>query len=275
MDIVGRSHSLIVAQIDLHGAWLQAGLQKVLLPKREVPEGLKAGAQLTVFVYGSVGDQLQGTLRTPRAEVGEIALFPVSQVTEHGVFVDWGIGKELLVPFAKQPERMQSGRSYLVRVELDRQGRPFGNARFERALSETAKGLKVGQEVSLLLWQFTDLGAKVIVEQRTIGLLYRNELRPELSIGTPLVGYVKALRPDGKLDVTLRPGGANEVEEAKAKILAALAKTGTLPLHDQSPPAAIQGALGMSKKLFKKAVGGLYKAGLVELTPDGVRRKGR
>ncbi len=270
---IGKTQILTVSHLDQRGAWLAAGEDMVLLPRPELPAGCAAGESLEVFVYGVVGGQPMATRRRPRAELGEFAFFPVSQVNPHGVFLDWGIGKELLVPRGKQPKRLASGDSCLARVELDRQGRPFANARIEQCLEAQVKGLRAGDPVALMIWQFTELGAKVIVAHRYSALLYRDELLPGMQPGEVLNGFVKALRPDGKLDVTLRKGAKEELEAAKEKILAALQGRDLLPLHDGSPPEAIRAALGISKKLFKKAVGGLYKAGLVEPGPTGVRRK--
>jgi predicted RNA-binding protein (virulence factor B family) len=182
------------------------------------------------------------------------------------------MGKDLLAPFRLQPERMQVGRRYLVKVDLDQQGRAFANARIDDCLDHGHPDLHEGDTVALLIWQLTDLGAKVIVNHRIPALLYRDELPAGTCAGMQLTGYVKRLREDGKLDVTLRKVGAEGVADARDVILKALAAHGgTLPLHDQSSPAAIQQALGMSKKTFKKAVGGLYKDGLVTLTDEGVR----
>lgn len=273
MLAIAKTQTLTVSHLDQRGAWLAAGDHLVLLPRPEVPTGCGPGDDLAVFVYGLVDGQPLATLRHPRAELGEFALFPVSQVNPHGVFLDWGIGKELLVPRSKQPRPLVSGDSCLARVELDRQGRPFANARVEQALQAPGQGLRAGQPVTLLIWSFTDLGAKVIVDHRYGGLLYRNELPPGLRVGERLPGYVRQLRADGKLDVTLHRGGADEVAAARATILAALPPQGLLPLHDGSTPEAIRAALGMSKKLFKKALGGLYKDGKVDLVPGGVRRR--
>jgi predicted RNA-binding protein (virulence factor B family) len=275
MLLTGRMNTLTVDHVDQRGAWLLAEPEAVLLPKGEVPASLRPGEELTVFIYGDAGGRPQATLRQPRAMLGEFALFPVSQVTPQGVFLDWGIGKDLLVPYSKQPERMQSGRLYLAKVCIDREGRLYGNGRIDACLEPGPGDLAVGQAVALVLWQTTELGAKVIVDHRWAGLLYRDELRPELQPGDRLNGFVKALRADGKIDVTLRKGGADEVAAAKAAILSALQETGFLPLHDGSSPAAIRDALGLSKKLFKKAVGGLFKAGAVELTEAGVKLKRR
>jgi predicted RNA-binding protein (virulence factor B family) len=169
---------------------------------------------------------------------------------------------------------MQVGRRYLVKVDLDQQGRPFANARIEECLDKGGAGLHEGATAELLIWQLTDLGARVIVNQRFPALLYRDELPAGASPGMQLKGYVKRLREDGKLDVTLRKVGAEGVSEARSVILRALAAHGgILALHDASSPEAIRKALGMSKKSFKKAVGGLYKDGLVALGDEGVRLK--
>lgn len=269
---LGHMHTLTVEQVDERSVWLQAPGERIALPRREATTA-RPGERLTVFVYGDAAGQPVATLLRPRALAGEFALLTVTQVTPHGAFLDWGIGKELLVPFRKQPERMQVGCPYLVKVCLDRQGRPFGNGRIDSCLEAGTGVLAEGEEVLLTLWQFTDLGAKVIVNHSFAGLLYRDELRPGLKPGDRLTGYVKRLREDGKIDVTLRPVGAEGAEEAKGVIMAALRDSGFLPLHDQSPPEAIRQALGLSKKVFKKAVGGLYKAGVVELTDEGIRLK--
>ncbi len=270
---IGRFNTLKIHHIDEEGAWLQAGRYQILLPAAEVTPTMKKGDRLEAFLYrGSSGDVI-ATLRRPKTQVGEFALLQVSAVTRHGAFLDWGLDKELLVPFSEQPERMRVGRRYMVKVCLDSLGRTVGTARIDRCLETEKIALREGQEVGLTLWEFTDLGAKVIINDLYGGLLYQDELPPGRRRGDRLRGYVKRVREDGKIDVTLKKTGAEGVEEAKAAILAALMPEGFLPLHDQSPPADIRAALGMSKKTFKKAVGGLYKAGKVELTDAGVRLK--
>jgi predicted RNA-binding protein (virulence factor B family) len=227
---------------------------------------------LAVFLYQDVTGELQATCRPPLAQAGEFALLTVCSVGPHGAFLDWGMGKDLLAPFRLQPERMQVGRRYLVKVDLDQQGRAFANARIDDCLDHERPDLHEGDKVTLLIWQLTDLGAKVIVNHCFPALLYRDELPAGSCAGMQLTGYIKRLREDGKLDVTLRKVGAEGVADARDVILKALAAHGgTLSLHDRSSPAAIQQALGMSKKTFKKAVGGLYKDGLVTLSDEGVR----
>jgi predicted RNA-binding protein (virulence factor B family) len=227
---------------------------------------------LEVFLYQDAAGDLQATCRPPMAQAGELALLTVTSVGPHGAFLDWGMAKDLLAPFGLQPERMLAGNRYLVKVDIDQQGRAFANARIDDCLDHNRPDLHEGDKVALLIWQLTDLGAKVIVNQRFPALLYRDELPAGTSVGMQLAGYVKRLREDGKLDVTLRKVGAEGVADARDVILKALADhDGTLSLHDRSSPAVILKALGMSKKTFKKAVGGLYKDGLVTLTYEGVR----
>lgn len=270
---IGRMNALTVHHVDGSGGWMQAGQNQILLPQREMPPQTRPGDRLTVFVYRDASGKLAATLRHPKAQVGEFARLKVSQVTKHGAFLNWGLEKELLVPFAEQPERMQTGRRYMVKIGLDSLGRVVGTGRIDRCLETEEIDLVEGEAIDLMIWQFTELGAKVIINDLYGGLLYKDEIRGDLTCGNRLKGYVKRIREDKKIDVTLRKGGSEEIEKAKALILASLQKSGFLPLHDQSPPWVIQEKLGMSKKTFKKAVGGLYKAGIVELTDEGIRLK--
>ncbi len=266
-----RMHTLKVVRVDKRGVWLEAGERLAHLPRREAPQA-EPGEQVEVFLYQDVAGELQATCRLPLVQAGEFALLTVKSVGSPGAFLDWGLAKDLLAPYRLQPERMEAGRRYLVKVELDPQGRPFANARIDDCLDYRRPDLHEGDAVALLVWQLTDLGAKVIVNHRFPALLYRDELPAGTCAGMELSGYVKRLREDGKLDVTLRKVGAEGVSDARDVILKALATHGgTLPLHDRSSPAAIEEALGMSKKTFKKAVGGLYRDGLVTLTDEGVQ----
>lgn len=269
-----RLHTLTVARVDKKGVWLDAGELSAHLPLREAPHAVP-GEQLEVFLYQVIPGELQATLRPPLAQAGEFALLKVKSITAHGAFLDWGLAKDLLVPLSLQPERMQLNWSYLVRVDVDQQGRPFANARIDDCLDHERPDLHEGDTVELIIWQFSELGAKVIVNHRFPALLYRDELPAGTYIGMELSGYLQRLRDDGKLDITLRRMGAEGVSDAREVILKVLAANGgSLPLHDKSSPAAILKTLGMSKKTFKKAVGGLYKDGLVTLTGEGVQLTG-
>jgi predicted RNA-binding protein (virulence factor B family) len=270
----GRMNSLRIQTIDPTGAWLQDGRERVLLPKRELAAGAKPGEILSVFVYADAKGLPVATLRQPLAEVGEFALMRVSQVNAFGAFMDWGLAKDLLVPPKEQSEPMKPGRQYLVKVRLDREGRPIGTARIEKCLSSADETLHKGQQVDLVVWQFSPLGAKVIINHRFGGLLYRDEIGQRLNYGDHLQGYIRQIRPDGKIDCTLSLGSSSGFDDARRKIMKAIVDHhGFLPLHDKSPAGQIQKTLGMSKKIFKKGVGGLYKTGLIELTDQGIRLK--
>lgn len=270
----GRMNRLQVSRIDEEGAWLRAGRDEALLPKREVDEDICVGDTLSVFVYADASGNPVATLRQPFAEVGEYALLRASQVNVHGAFMDWGLFKDLLVPVKEQLEPMKPGRRYLVKVRLDREGRPIGTARVEKGLSAVDETLGEGQEVDLIVWQFTELGAKVIINHRFAGLLYKDEIGDRLKYGDHLKGYIRQIRADGKIDCTLNMGTRSDRDDARDTVMKALIDhDGFLPLHDKSPAEDIQEMLGLSKKLFKKGVGGLYKDGLVELPGDGVRLK--
>jgi len=267
----GKIQQLPVCALEGRGALLTAGDEQALLPQREVPEGTAIGDLVEVFVYRD-GELLIATRQMPSAQVGDFALLKVREVNKVGAFLTWGCPKELFVPFAEQAERMREGRSYLVKVCLDEFGRLVGTARLERCLDPEPPPYEEGQPVEVLLWRFTELGAVVIVDQRYEALLYRDELRQDFKVGGRFTGRIAKVRKDGKFDVTLRRGAAEELEDAMQRLHEALqAAEGFLPLHDKSSPEEVSRCLGMSKKLFKKALGGLLKRRQVELVELGVR----
>jgi len=271
---LGRMNQLEVQTIDEEGAWFRSGREQILLPKYELTEAVVPGAVLDVFVYADGSECPVVTLRRPKAEVGEFALMHVSQVNVHGAFMDWGLTKDLLVPRKEQSVAMKVGCDYLVNVRIDREGRPIGTARIDKCLSHVDNTLGDGQKVDLIVWEPTDLGVKVIINHRFGGLLYYDEVGDRLNYGDSLQGYIRQIRPDGKIDCTLNMGTRDDRDNAKDQVMQALLDNhGFLPLHDKSPAEQIQRTLGMSKKLFKKGVGILYKAALIELTEDGIRLK--
>lgn len=273
MPELGRILTLPVVRTDTRGIWLDCAGEEILLPRREAGETVAAGDLLAVALLREPDGSWRATLRLPVAEVGQFARLTVRTVTPHGAFLDWGMEKDLLAPFRHQPERMAAGRSYLVRIAADREGRPFASARLADWIEESSGDYTPGDTVPLVLWQFTDLGARVIVADRHVGLLYRDEITPRLKLGDRLTGFVKRVREDGKLDVTLRQVGAAGAEHDRFTLLAALQQHGSLPLHDDSPPEEIRARLGMSKKSFKKALGGLYKEGRLLIEEHGIRLK--
>ena len=271
MSVVGTFSTLKVERIDEKGAWIDAGGETILLPKGEVPYGAKAGDRFNLFVYRDAVGRLVATRKKPKAQVGEFSRLKVRQVGKPGAFLDWGLDKDLLVPHREQVEPMQEGKWYLVRLGLDSRGRVIGTGRIEDCLQEENIELGEGEEVDLMIWRLTPLGCKVIINNRYSGLLYRDEAPEHLQVGDRIRGSVKRIRKDGKIDIGRRRGSRADIEQDREIILQALGESGFLPLHDGSPPAEIRRVLGMSKKAFKKAVGGLYQERVVRLEKDGIR----
>ncbi|MCD6526547.1 MAG: GntR family transcriptional regulator [Desulfuromonas sp.] len=270
---IGRMHTLVIEDLNDRGAILLLEGQRVLLPQREVAASNRIGQEMTVFVYRGRQEQLIATLSPPKAQVGEFALLEVSQANQYGAFLDWGLDKELMVPFAEQPERMRVGRSYIVYVGLDNSGRLIGSGRIDRHLEIENIKLKTGDEVEVMIWQLTDLGAKVIINNRYGGLIYKSDLPPGARRGEKGTAYVQRVREDNLIDICMHKVGKAGLDEAKDVVMAALQELGRLPLTDKSSPTEIEQLLGLSKKAFKRALGGLYKQGMVVLEEDGVRLK--
>jgi uncharacterized protein len=269
---IGRYNTLAVKRMSEIGAYLSSDMGDILLPNKYVPEGLKAGDQLEVFIYSDSEDRLIATTLTPKAQVGEFAVLEVNDNSNVGSFLDWGLEKDLLVPFSEQPTPMKKREKYVVRVYLDRSERIAASAKIGKFLETPAHGLKAGEEVDLLFYQFSDLGAKVIVNRRFGGLVFKNDLFGKYEVGTTATGYVKKIREDGKLDVTLRRGGTTDIAGSKESFLRVLSERGGfLPVNDKTSPEVIAEMFRMSKKSFKTVIGNLYKAGVIEITKDGVK----
>jgi predicted RNA-binding protein (virulence factor B family) len=272
MVAIGRYNTLTISRITASGASLATDEGDILLPGKFIPSGAQPGAEIEVFVYRDSEDRLVATTQTPRAMVGEFALLRVKDNTKVGAFLDWGLDKDLLLPFGEQPIPVKKGERVVVRLYLDNSDRIAASARLDKFLRPADGSLAEGDEVELLPYAFSELGAKVIVDNAYGGLLFRNELYVKPGVGERLRGYVKKIRDDGKIDVTLRKGGVREALADREAILAALkARDGFLPLTDKSPPEVIAGLLKLSKKSFKKGIGGLYKEGLIDMTADGIR----
>ena len=274
MLLPGYRYELRIKSIDPKGAWLDAQEDQIFLPRSECPEEIIQGETIEVFLYLDRNNKPKITTKMPLAQVDEFALLKVQSIGPHGAFLDWGVEKDLLSPYNEQSQKMVEGRHYLVHICHDRENRPIASSRLEKFLVKENHDLSEGEEVDLVIWAFTDLGAKVVVNNTYEALLYRDEVPPGLKRGECCVGYVLRIRADHRIDVTLRRPGAAGVKDAKTVILDALKADevdGFLPLHDQSSPEQIREQLGLSKKVFKKAVGGLYKEGLVELADQGIR----
>ncbi len=260
-------------RLTVHGAFLDSADGDVLLPGRYVPTEPepKTGDVLRVFVYRDTEDRLVATTERPLAKVDEFAALTVREVNAAGAWLDWGLdAKDLLLPWRQQRREVRPGEKIVVFVYLDDvSDRLVATAKFSRFLDPDTSSLEAGQGVGLLVANETDLGFSVIIEQRWSGVLYRNEVFQPLKVGDQVAGFIKRVRPDGKVDVALQASGYEEaVADATATLLDALrAAGGRLPLSDSSDPAEIHRVLRMSKKTFKKALGQLYRAGVVTLDP--------
>ncbi len=269
---IGKYNQLEITHITASGAVFKTETGDVLLPLRLVPEGAVAGTVLNIFVYVDSDSRLTATTKRPRAVVGEFAVLKVLETTTVGSFLDWGLEKDLLLPFGEQTEPVRRGDQVLVRIYLHDSGRIAASTKLDKFISPADDSLTEGAEVELLVYACTDLGAKVIINDCFGGLIFHTELAVKPSCGEHLRGYVKKIRDDGKVDVTLRKGGMLDAAKDREIILAALsAHNNFLPLTDKSSPETIAQLLRMSKKSFKKAIGGLYKEGAVSIVPDGVR----
>ncbi len=269
---IGNYNKLTIARITASGAVFKSDEGDVLLPLRLVPQGAETGTLLDVFVYVDSEERITATTKRPRAVVGEFALLKVKEVTTVGSFLDWGLEKDLLLPFGEQVEPVRRGDQVLVRIYLHTSGRIAASAKLEKFIKPVDDSLSEGAEVDLLVYACTDLGAKVIINDTFSGLIFHTDLVVTPVRGERLLGYVKKIRDDGKVDVTLRKGGVMDAVKDREIILVALAAhDGFLPLTDKSSPEMIADLLRLSKKSFKKAVGGLFKEGAVTLAPDGIR----
>ncbi|MBQ9285769.1 MAG: GntR family transcriptional regulator [Bacteroidaceae bacterium] len=269
---LGLINRLTVSRSADHGLYLSGGPEDILLPKRYVPDGTAVGDELDVFVYLDNEERLVATTEKPLAQVGDFAWLEVAWVNQFGAFLDWGLMKDLFVPFREQKMKMQKGRSYLVHVHLDPETyRIMASAKVERYLSTAWPPYHGGDEVEVLVWQKTDLGFKVIVDNRFAGLLFDDEIFRELHSGDRLRAYVKQVRPDGKIDLSLQKKGQKAVADFSETLLEHLrTNNGFSALGDKSPAEEIYAIFGVSKKVFKKAVGDLYRRRLIAIEDDGL-----
>lgn len=247
---------------------------EIYLPKGDTPKGAGPGDTINVFIYNEAKEKIGATTQTPKAVVGDFASLEVTSVTGFGAFLDWGISKDLFVPKKYWRYPLQEGDNAVVYLTLDYEKKGvIGTCHISDHFINASGALEPNRKVSLIVWDISDLGVSVIIDNRYSGLLYRQELFETLTIGDTTEGYVKKVREDGLVDAALRPQGFKEsTTDARDDILNALSDSnGFLPLTDKSPPDQIKERLGMSKKLFKKTVGGLYKDGTISIEESGIR----
>ena len=258
----------------IFGVYLEGGREgDILMPQKYVPEGVKPGDEIDCFVYLDQEERLVATTEKPLAKVGDFAWLKCSWVNEYGAFLDWGITKNLFCPFREQKKRMEVGNSYIVHIHIDEESyRLMASAKVERYLSHDTPSYKTNDEVDLLIWQKTDLGFKVIVNNKFGGLVYQDQIFQYIHSGDRLKGYVAQVRADGKLDITLQPTGRRETEDFAQTLLQWLKDNGgECPLGDKSDAEDIKRMFQVSKKTFKRAVGALYKQHLIVLEGNGFR----
>ena len=270
---IGEYNDLkIIKQVDF-GVYLGIDNQEILLPTKWVPREAKIGDTITVFIIRDSDDRLLATTVKPFATANTFAFLEVKQVNNIGAFLDWGMDKDLLVPFREQANQMEEGKSYVVFVYEDEQSnRLIASSKLSRFIERQNIDLQVGDVVDLLVYSKTNLGFNAIINNRYTGLIYANEIFENIRIGDQLKGYVKTIRDDLKIDLSLQKSGFELMDDAKWKILNILKnENGFLALHDNSTPEEVKAKLQMSKKAFKKAIGSLYKEKLVILTDKGVQ----
>ena len=263
------------------GVFLDGGREgDILMPQKYVPEGTKVGDDIKCFVYLDQDERPVATTETPLAKVGDFAFLECTWVNEYGAFLDWGLMKDLFCPFREQKKKMEMGDSYIVYIHIDEESyRIVATAKVDKYLSparptgnNAEEGLAIGTPVSLLVWQKTDLGFKVIVDNKYQGLIYRNQIFRHVQTGDRLDGYVEKVRPDGKLDISLQPTGRKQtIDFAETLIQWLEDHDGFAPFGDKSAPDDIKRTFQVSKKVFKKAVGDLYKRRIITITDDGIQ----
>jgi len=273
MADLGTFNRLKIIEESPCGALLDGGeLGKILLPTKLTPKGYKIGDSVEVFVYLDGDSQTIATTRRPYATVGQFALLKVVATNRAGAFLDWGLRKDLLVPFSEQRRPMQEGRSYLVYLNLDEIGRVVASSKIEKFLDQWPLNYETGQTVELTICEASDIGIKAIINHRHWGVLYEAETFKKLKYGQRVKGYIKQIREDGKIDLTLHRPGHQRLDEMAERIMEKLKQNdGFLPLNDKSPPEAIYQTFGESKKTFKSAIGTLYKNRLITLSKAGIR----
>lgn len=270
---IGRFNTLMVVKSVDFGVYLDGSeWGDILLPARYVPSGVAEGEMLDVFVYFDSEDRIIATRDTPKTQVGECAYLRAVDVNAAGAFLDWGLPKDLHVPYVEQPQKMRKGALYLVAVYQDEESeRITASAKLSKFLDKTPAPFQLGQAVSAIVMAKTDLGYKVILNHTHTGLLYDNEVFEPLSVGQQIEAVIKKIREDGKIDVRLPQPKKDDLSALEADILRRLkANQGHLALGDKTSPDTVYQVLGVSKKNFKRAISRLYKQRRILLEPERI-----
>jgi predicted RNA-binding protein (virulence factor B family) len=273
---IGKHQELTILRYTTVGVFLgdEAGEEDVLLPNKYCPENFQIGQKLTVFVYRDHEERKIATNLEPKILLHQFAFLRVASVSNVGAFMDWGLEKELMVPFREQRQKMEAGRWYIVYLELDEKtDRLFATNKIDKRLSNEILTVEEGEAVDMMVMKKTDLGFSVIVNQQHEGLIFDSDVLGKLNIGDELTGYVKHIRDDNKLDIALQPIGFENFNDQNCEVILRQLKDhkGFLPITDKSSPDEIYAQFNISKKAYKKAIGTLYKQREVTLEPNGIR----
>jgi len=276
MANIGERAQLTILRNSSPGLFLdsESDLGEILLPGQEIPDDCQIGDTLDVFLYRDSKDRPVATLQSPKVMPGEFAYLECLDVTGIGSFLDWGLPKDLFLPFREQQNRLEVGRSYVVYVYVDEDtDRIVASRRLNRHLSKETPRYLIGEEVDLLFYSKTDLGYKAIINGQHSGVVFANEVFRQIRAGEKTKGYIKQIRPDGKIDLSLDPPNRKRIDNLEDRIEAELDRRGGYwELCDKSSPEAISKALGVSKKAFKQATGALFRKRKITIAPDGIRR---
>ena len=271
----GKHIELKIAKRATFGLYLadESG-EEVLLPNKYCSDGMTPGDTIEVFVYKDSEGKKVATTLTPKIFINEFALLKVTAVTGVGAFLDWGLEKELMVPFREQKQKLEMGRWYIVYLDLDKKSdRLYASNRVERFLQNDQISVKEGDEVALVVLQKTDLGYSVIINHAHKGLIFDNEIFQEIRVGDRLNAYVKKIRDDQKIDISIQPIGFRKFNDSNSELIFKKLEenNGFLAITDKSSPDEIYTQFGISKKAFKKSLGALYKQKKVDIHPDGIK----
>ncbi len=272
---IGKKNKMTVVKMVDFGLYLDGGDRgEILLPQNAVPENVEIGDELEVFIYMDSEDRIIATTQEPFVQVDEFALLRCVDVSAVGAFLDWGLYKNILVPFREQKMKMEKGRSYLVYVYLDQETeRIVASAKIDKFLDNEMPFFEPGDEVDIIVGDLTDIGYKAIVNHAFWGVIYLNEVFEPLNKGDKMKAFVKKVREDDKIDLSIHRYGYRKVEDSLQKILDKMEQEGgEIKLSDKSSPEEIYDVFGISKKTFKQAIGSLYKQRLIEISKDSIKR---
>lgn len=270
---IGVYHTLKIDRETKVGLFLTNGKDDVLLPNKYVPSDFAIGEDLTVFVYLDHEERPVATTLKPFITLNSFAVLKVNYINKFGAFLNWGMEKDLFVPFKEQARPMEKDKRYIVTMYLDKQtGRLAASSKINQFLDKEPLDIEVGQEVDLMVSHITEIGINVIINGKFRGLAYQNEVFETVSPGYKTKGYIKTIRPDGKIDVSFQKQGFEAIDDFAQQVLDALKQNdGVLRLNDNSHPEEIKSVMKMSKKTFKKAIGSLYKQKLIDINNEGIQ----